>query len=104
MPLYLPDTNDPLEATFNNASRALAEMQENLEKMSIKFGTGSSFYQRQRFLFECLVEMQEQASKEINELRKAYKLATINQTAQSLIITSLQSGMSERQLLDWISR
>lgn len=102
--LEIPDTKNELEAIFNNASCALFEMQENIEKMGVKFGTGNQFYQRQKFLFDCLVEMQDAATKEINALQQAYHLATINQRAQALIITSLQSGLSEKQLLAWATR
>jgi hypothetical protein len=102
--LSLPDTSDPLEEVFNNGSRALAEMQENIEKMGVKYGLASHLYNRQKFLWQCLADMQEAATKEINTQRQAYQLACINQQAQEMIITSLQSGMSERQLLEWASR
>lgn len=102
--LEIPGTNSDIETTFNNASRALFEMQENIEKMGVKFGTGNQFYQRQKFLFDCLVEMQDAAAKEITILQQAAKLADINQRAQALIITSLQSGLSEKQLLAWATR
>jgi hypothetical protein len=100
MPLNFPDTSDPLEGSFNNASRALAEMQENLEKMKVKYGTGSQFYQRQQFLFECLVDMQAKAINEINLLRRANQLAMINSSAKDLIIDSLQSGIPIKRLLE----
>jgi len=102
--LELPDTSDRLEEIFNNASRALFEMSENIEKLRVKFGEGSQFYQRQKSLFDCLVEMQDAAAKEITALNKAYKLATINQRAQQLIINSLQTGLSEKQFIAWATK
>jgi hypothetical protein len=102
--INLPDTSDRLEEVFNNASRALFEMNENIEKMRIKFGEGSQFYQRQKFVFDCLVEMQDAAAKEITAMKQAYRLAEINQRAQQLIINSLQSGLSEKQFIAWATK
>lgn len=69
---------------IDNGSRVILAMEEELEKMKVKYGTSSQFVKTKKFHLDCLIEMQEACVNEINSLRSALKMATITNKAMEI--------------------
>jgi hypothetical protein len=95
----LTKSEDELNLIFDRASKAIIEMSEEIEKLKVKFGTGSEFVKRKEFLLNCTVEMQERAASEINDLRKSLKLASVTNMALEAVLMSFDTGVHTDRLL-----
>lgn len=88
-----------LHLVFDRASKIFIQLQDELEKLKVKYGTSSQFVKIKQFQLDVLIEMQETAANKINELINALQIATVTQEAQSLIISSLTTGVHTEKLL-----
>lgn len=77
-------TEEDFKNTIDNGSRVILAMSEELEKMKIKYGTGSQFVKTKQFHLNCLIELHEEAVNEINNLRNALRMAIITNKAMEM--------------------
>lgn len=85
---------------FDEASKVLLEMEEQREIIKKKYGEQSKLYLKLLEQSNSLVRMQLLAADEINNLRQAIRLATINLKAKDIIIDSLESRVPVNRLLE----
>ena len=77
-------TEEDFKNIIDNGSRVILAMSEELEKMKVKYGTGSQFVKTKQFHLDCLIELHEEAVNEINNLRNALKSAMITNKAMEM--------------------
>jgi hypothetical protein len=87
---------------FDQSTKILIDMNEECESMKLKYGENSKFYKTRRMQIDTLIEMQDFATKKINELNRGLRLATINnksiEMASEALIESLAAGIHTDQL------
>lgn len=77
-------TEQDFKNIIDNGSMVIIEMTSELEKLKAKYGSESKFVKARKFQIECLIELHEATVNEINELRKALRMAIINNKAQEM--------------------
>jgi uncharacterized lipoprotein YehR (DUF1307 family) len=87
---------------FEDATKVLIEMNEECENLKTRFGQSSKLYQQKRAQVDLLIDMQDAATKKINELNNALRIATINNKALEMagdaLIESLAANIHTDQL------
>lgn len=77
-------------------------MNEECENIKLKYGEGSKLYRTKRAQVDTLIEMQDFATKKINELNRSMKLAVITnkalEMASDALVESLAAGIHTDQL------
>ena len=82
-------TEEDFKNIIDNGSRVILAMSEELEKMKVKYGTGSQFVKTKEFHLNCLITMHEEAVNEINNLRNALRMAMITNKAMEMAQDSM---------------
>lgn len=90
---------DATRIAFDAASRAILEMNQELEELKIKFGERSQLVIKRVAHINAIIDMQDIAAAEINAARQALELARINGRASDLLLTSFATGMHTDRLI-----
>lgn len=87
---------------FEQSTKILLELNEECDNLKIKFGENSKLYKTKRAQIDTLIEMQDFATKKINELNRGLKMSIITnkalEMASEAIIESLAAGIHTDQL------